>query len=163
MKKFIVFLCSVLLLCGCSADKVKEITASILLPQEQIAPYLEYTPTFFEETTRRYSIAEYRPNPAGIGDPVIVKVYQTNQLLSNEDIVNSFNESRDFRSDAFSIDGLGVEAYVAYPSLHYYIDGYHVEITAGSGSDNDQKILLMNLAKITIENLNKYKDVIKPN
>ena len=94
---------------------------------------------------------------------MIVKVYQTNQLLSNEDIVNSFNESRDFRSDAFSIDGLGVEAYVAYPSLHYYIDGYYVEITAGSGSDNDQKILLMNIAKITLENLNKYKDEIKPN
>lgn len=163
MKKIIVFLCSLLLLAGCSEDKVKEITASILLPQEQIAPYLVYTPTFSEETTRHFSIAEYRPNPAGIGDPVIVKVYQTNGLLSTEDIINSFNESRNFRSDAFSIDGLGVEAYVAYPSIHYYIDGYHVEITAGSGSDNNQKILLMNLAKITLENLNKYKDVIKPN
>lgn len=163
MKKIILFLCSLLILVGCSSNKVTEITAALLLPQEQLAPYLDYTTEFSEKTTRRYSLAEYRPNPAGSGDPVIVKVYQANQLLSEEAVLESFNESKNLRSDAFTIDSLGVDCYVAYPAIHYYVDGYHIEITAGSGSDNDQKILLMNLAKISLENLNKYKDAKKPN
>ena len=160
MKKIIIFLCSLLILVGCSSDKVTEITAALLLPQEQLAPYLEYTPSFSEKTTRRCSVAEYRADPLGSGDPVIIKIYQPNQLLSNDAVLNSFNESREFRNDAFSIDSLGVECYVAYPSIHYYANNCHVEITAGSGSDNDQKILLMNLAKISLDNFNKYKDVL---
>ena len=94
MKKIIIFLCSLLILVGCSSDKVTEITAALLLPQEQLAPYLEYTPTFSEKTTRRSSIAEYRADPLGSGDPVIIKIYQPNQLLSNDAVLNSFNESR---------------------------------------------------------------------
>ncbi len=160
MKKIIILLCSLLILCGCSSNQVKEITASILLPTEQIAPYLEYTPEFSEKTTRRYSIAEYRPNPAGSNDPVIIKVYQENQLLSKDSIIAYFNECKELRNDAFSIDSLGVDCFVAYPAIHYYVDGYHVEITAGSGSDNDQKILLMNLAKLSLENLCEYTDVL---
>ena len=163
MKKIILFLCSLLILVGCSSDKVTEITAALLLPQEQLAPYLEYTPEFSEKTTRRYSIAEYRPTPAGSGDPVIVKIYQANPLLSEQAVLDSFNESKNFRNDAFINEGLGVDSYVAYPAIHYYVDGYHVEITAGSGSDNNQKILLMNLAKISLDNLNKYKDILSAN
>ena len=160
MKKIIALLCSMFILCGCSSNKVTDITASVLLPSEQLAPYLEYTPEFSEKTTRRYSIAEYRPNPPGSNDPVIIKVYQENQLISRENILKNFNDCMELRTDSFEIDSLGVDCFVAYPSIHYYIDGYYVEITAGSGSDNNQKILLMNLAKISLENLDKYKNVL---
>ncbi len=160
MKKIIAILCSIVVLCSCSSDKVTDITASVLLSSEQLAPYLDYTPEFSEKTTRRYSIAEYRPNPPGKNDPVIVKVYQENQLISREKISEDFNNRMELRTDSFTIDSLGVDCYVAYPSIHYYIDGYYVEITAGSGSDNNQKILLMNLAKISLENLDKYKNVL---
>ncbi len=160
MKKIIFLLCFLFILCGCSRNKITEITASVLLPQEQLAPYLEYVPEFSEKTSRHYSIAEYRPNPRGSNDPVIIKVYQENQLYSKDKILDYYNECKELRTDAFTIDSLGADCFVAYPSIHYYINGYHIEITAGSGSDNDQKILLMNLAKISLENLNEYKDVL---
>lgn len=160
MKKIICLLCFLFVLCGCSSNKPTEITAAVLLPQEQLAPYLEYSPEFSEKTSRHYSIAEYRPNPPGSNDPVIIKVYQENQLYSKDRILEYYNECRELRTDAFKIDSLGVDCFVAYPSIHYYINGYHVEITAGSGSDNDQKILLMNLAKLSLENLNEYKDIL---
>lgn len=160
MKKIIYLLCFSLFLCGCSKNKITEITAAILLPQEQLAPYLEYVPEFSEETSRHYSIAEYRPNPPGSNDPVIIKVYQENQLYSKDRILDYFNECKELRTDSFKVDSLGVDCFVAYPSIHYYVNGYHVEITAGSGSDNDQKILLMNLAKISLDNLNEYKDIL---
>lgn len=163
MKKLVILLCFSLLLCGCKKDEITEITASLILPQEKVAPYLDYNPNFFEKTTRRCSTAEYRPNQAGAGDPVIIKVYQENQLMSENSIISYFNECRDYRPDSFSIDSLDVDCFVAYPSIHYYLDGYHVEIIAGSGSDNNQKILLMNLAKISLDNLKEYKEQIEKN
>ena len=160
MKKLIFLLYFSIFLSGCSSDeKITNITASVLLPQDTVAPYIDYIPNINEKNTRRYSLTEYLSNPIGKHDPVIVKVFQTNELLSEEDIVNHFNECKDLRSDSFTVDGMGVECFVAYPSIHYYTNGYHVQITAGSGADNDQKILLMNLAKISLENLDKYKGV----
>ncbi len=162
MKKLIFLLCFSIFLSGCASDeKITNITASVLLPQEAVAPYLSYIPNVTEKNTRRYSITEYLSNPIGKYDPVIVKVFQVNDLLSEDEVINYFNECKDLRSDAFTVDGMGVECFVAYPSIHYYTNGYHVQITAGSGSDNDQKILLMNLAKISLENLDKYKGVLK--
>ena len=161
MKKLIFLLCFSIFLSGCTSDKkITNITASVLLPQETVAPYLSYTPNVTEKNTRRYSITEYLSNPSGKYDPVIVKVFQVNDLLSEDEVINHFNECKDLRSDAFTVDGMGVECFVAYPSIHYYTNGYHVQITAGSGSDNDQKILLMNLAKISLENLDKHKGVL---
>ncbi len=161
MKKLFFLLCFSIFLSGCTSnEKITQITASVLLPQETVAPYLDYTPDVKEKNTRQYSITEYLSNPRGKYDPVIVKVYQVNGLLSEEDVLNHFNECKDLRSDAFTVDGMNVDCFVAYPSIHYYTGGYHVQITAGSGSDNDQKILLMNLAKISLENLDKYKGVL---
>lgn len=160
MKKIIVFLCSVLLLSGCTSDKITEVTSDMLLPLEQVAPYLDYTPNETHNTTRRCSVSEYRSSSPGGGDPVIVKLYQPNGLVSEDSVVNSFNEEKELRTDSFDIDGMDAQCYVAYPSIHCYSDGFHIEITAGSGSDNDQKILLMNLAKISLENLSKYKSML---
>ena len=161
MKKIICILFFSIFLSSCASDeKIDTITASVLLPQETVAPYLDYIPNVTEKNTRRYSITEYLSNPNGKYDPVIVKVFQVNELLSEDDVINHFNECKDLRSDAFTVDSMGVECFVAYPSIHYFTKGYHVQITAGSGSDNDQKILLMNLAKISLENLDKYKGVL---
>ena len=161
MKKIIFLLCFSIFLSGCNSnEKINDVTASLLLPQEAVAPYLDYTPDITEKNTRRYSITQYLSNPTGKYDPVIIKIFQSNELLSEEDILNDFNEIKELRSDSFTVDGMNVDCFVAYPSIHYYTDGYHVQITAGSGSDNNQKILLMNLAKISLENLNKYKGVL---
>lgn len=157
MKKIIIFLCSVLLLCGCSSDKITEVTSEMLLTSEQVAPYLDYTPTVTHNTTRRCSVSEYRSEAPGGGDPVIVKLYQPNGLVSKDSVLNSFKEEKELRTDSFDIDGMDAQCYVAYPSIHCYSDGFYIEITAGSGSDNNQKILLMNLAKISLENLAAYK------
>ena len=160
MKKIIFLLCFSILLFGCTSEKITEITASVLLPQEEVLPYLSYTPEITEKNTRQCSVTEYLSNPRGKYDPVIIKVFQVNGLLSDDDVINYFNECKDLREDAFTIDGMGVDCFVAYPSIHYYTNGYHVQITAGSGSDNDQKVLLMNLAKISLENLDKYKNIL---
>ena len=143
MKKVIFLLSFILLLCGCSQVKVTDLTASLLLPQEKVAPYLEYSPETTEINTRRSSVIEYRPSQRGAGDPVIVTLYRENELMSRHKIKSDFDKAFKLRSDGFSVDSLGAEGFVAYPSIHCYKNGCHIEITAGSGSDNDQKVLFV--------------------
>ena len=45
---------------------------------------------------------------------------------------------------------LGETAYIAYPTIHVYDRGCIIEVTAGSGSDEDQQQLLVNLAKTAV-------------
>ena len=43
---------------------------------------------------------------------------------------------------------IGQEAYIAFPSIHVYDKGCLIDITAGSGADENQKALLMSLATV---------------
>lgn len=162
-KLSILLLTLTLFMSGCSAGKpkyVSDIYPSELLTADNISPYLDYTPEMNEEQrSRRMSVVRYQSNPIGKGDPVIVKVYQKNGLQTAEQVKEFYDECKTMRSDAFSVDIDAEDSFIAYPSLHYYIDGYHVEITAGSGSDDLQKTLLTNLAKVSIENFTKLTGV----
>lgn len=154
-KKCIVIFTLLLLLSGCGKQEkkyVSDVYPSELLTIENVSPYLEYTPEMTEERSRRMSAARYQSNPVGQGDPVIVKVYQKNGLQSAEQVKAFYDECKAMRPDAFDVELDAEDAFIAYPSLHYYIDGYHIEITAGSGSDDLQKVLLTNLAAVSIEN-----------
>ncbi len=155
MKKYISLILSLIILLSSCSDGKKELKSTIypseLLTSEQIAPYIGYTPVMSEERSRRVSTALFVSDPIGQGDIVEVKLFQKNQLQSAQKVKENFDKIRNMRSDAFIIDSLGVESFIAYPSIHYYIDGYHIQITAGSGSDNLQKALLMNLAKLSLE------------
>ena len=157
IKTIVIALLSLILLCSCSEEQEFKTTiypSDILTPTE-LEPYVGYSPVMTEETSRRVSTATYTSDPIGTGDTVIVKVYQKNQLQTEEQVRAYFDECQNSRSDAFSIDSLDVDAYIAYPFIHYYTNGYHVQIGAGTGSDNLQKALLMNLAKLSYENLTR--------
>lgn len=162
MRKLIsIILLLIILLCSC-ADKQEfktTIYPSDILTATELEPYVGYAPVMSEEKSRRVSTAVFTSDPPGTGETVIVKVYQKNQLQSEDAVKAYFDECKNARSDAFSIDSLGVEAFVAYPFIHYYTNGYHVQIGAGTGSDNLQKALLMNLAKLSYENLRKLTGI----
>lgn len=167
MKKiYIILIALMLFLCGCAKKEpeyVSDIYPSELLTIDNISPYLDYIPEMTEERNRRVSVAHYQSNPVGQGDPVIVKVYQKNGLQSAKQVKEYYDECKNMRSDAFSIELDADDAYIAYPSLHYYIDGYHVEIIAGSGSDDMQKILLTNLASLSIKNFTALTGISSTN
>lgn len=156
MKKLLIVILSLTLLMSSCGKKEPQLTSEVypseLLTQENIAPYLDYSPELTEERSRRVSIAEYRSNPVGQGYPVIIKVYQKNGLQSAQSVRAFYDECKTMRPDSFNAELNAEDSFIAYPSIHYYIDGYHVEITAGSGSDDLQKALLINLAAVSIDN-----------
>lgn len=147
--------------CSDKSDEVVQILPSQLLSIEEVSPYLEYTPEMSEESSRRVSVAKFTSNPLGKADPVIITLYQENGLMSAKQIREYYDECKKMRSDSFGAAVDADDAFIAYPSLHYYIDGYHVVITAGSGSNDLQKVLLTNLANISLENLIKLTGVSK--
>ena len=156
MKKILIAVLSLILLISSCGKKKPQYTSDVypseLLTQENIAPYLDYAPEMTEERSRRVSVAEYKSNPVGQGYPVVVKVYQKNGLQSAEKVKEYYDECKKMRSDAFDAELNADDSFIAYPAIHYYIDGYHVEITAGGGSDDLQKALLINLATVSIDN-----------
>ncbi len=101
-----------------------------------------------------YRTAFYRTDPIGQADVVKITVYQKSETVSEDEVCQHFYEIRDSRPSAEQVSGLGTDAYIAFPSIHVYQDGYHIEITAGSGADDGQKALLDRLARLAVDNLN---------
>lgn len=98
--------------------------------------------------------ALYRTEPIGNADIVKVEVRQYSQTVSKEDIKQIFDNAKAKRPKAETIDDLGCDAYIAFPSVNIYKDGYLVTITAGSGSDDGQKNMLKSFAQTAVDNLN---------
>lgn len=162
MKKLIpILILMVIMLTSCNkAEKQFEketIYPSDLVTAEEIAPFIGYTPTSSEEQTRIVSTLTFLPSELGSNDIVVIKLRQKNQLQSEEKVKAYFDELKNARGDAFDAELQGVESFIAYPSLHYYNNGFHIEITAGSGSDDLQTALLKNIANLTLEKLNNYQ------
>ena len=159
MKKiFSVMLCMVMLLSSCGSKKEKKretVYPSELISIEELSAYVGYTPVLTEEGNRRIRTATYVSEPLGKYYPVTISVRQKSDFQSEKEVKDNFDEMINARQDAYEIDDLGVKAYIVYPSLHYYVDGYHIEVTAGSGSNDLQKALLTNISKITLNNLSK--------
>ena len=98
-------------------------------------------------TDGNISTASYLSNPIGSGDPVIVKVINRTDKISADDIWNDYENTRILRTSSELIDGIGEDAYIAYPSIHVYDRGCEIIITASSGSGDEQKAVLESLAK----------------
>lgn len=104
-------------------------------------------------TEGNVSTASYYSVPKGSGDPIIVKVINRTESISADDIWSDYENARLSRSSSELIDGIGYDAYIAYPSIHVYDRGCEIVITASSGSDDKQKVLLENLAKTAAANI----------
>lgn len=102
-----------------------------------------------EGTTRS---AVYVSNPKGLGDSVEIKVTQYNETTSIDAVYQKFAAAKAKRSDITEVTELGETAYIAYPTIHVYDRGCIIEVTAGSGSDETQQQLLVNLAKVAVAN-----------
>lgn len=156
MKKILcISLMLILLLCSCSSSdkKLKDtVYPSEILTTEDISPFFDYSFKMEETRSRRVSVAQYLSEPLG-NNPVVVKVRQKNGLQNESEVKEIFDENKKMRTDSFETFIRDAEGYIAYPSIHYFIDGYYIEITAGSGSDDTQKALLTNLANISYDRL----------
>lgn len=104
-------------------------------------------------TEGNVSTASYYAVPKGSGDPIIVKVINRTESISADDIWSDYEDARISRSSAELIDGIGYDAYIAYPSIHVYDRGCEIVITASSGSGDKQKAMLESLAKTAAANL----------
>lgn len=97
----------------------------------------------------------YRSEPWGVADTVKVSVEQYTSEVSKESIKQKFDNDRSMRADAVDVDGME-NCFTAFPSAYYYNDGYYIKITAGSGSTDEQRALLVSLIQTAASNLNGF-------
>lgn len=134
--------------CGKPApEPIPDIEPSVLINEQDIAAIAGYVPVA-EPSARNGNIAEiyYRSEPRGQFDPVTVKITQFTDDIDYQMLFEQYEQEKAKRPSAELIPGIGQEAYIAYPSIHVYNKGCIIDITAGSGSDENQKNLLMTLA-----------------
>lgn len=96
----------------------------------------------------------YHSSPIGQGDTVTVTVSQYSDTQTKERIRADYDKVKSMRPSAETLENIGDDAYIAYPAVHVYIDGYHVSVAAGSGGDESQRNLLVGIAGTVAENLN---------
>lgn len=139
--------------CGCSVAKpsatpIPEINPANIITSEDVASIAGYTPVVDEKETKRegnVATVMYRSEPIGKNDPVEVKITQFNNTIGYEQIYAQYEKAKEMRTSAENIESLGQESYIAIPTIHVYDRGCLVEITAGSGGDEEQKEMLKKL------------------
>ncbi|MCH5209603.1 MAG: hypothetical protein J1F01_01430 [Oscillospiraceae bacterium] len=156
MKKILLIFASITMiicLCSCSPKEEKivipEVDPASLITAEDIAANAGYTPVVEPSQTMREgntATVLYRSEPIGQNDIVKVTVTQFTDTINYQQIYADFDQAKMSRSSAETITGVGQDAYVAFPSIHVYDRGCVIDITAGSGADDTQKSLLINLA-----------------
>lgn len=97
--------------------------------------------------------AVYLTNPAGKGDSVTVELTQPSDTNSVKD---KYTEGYNARSQKKKVQGVGENAYIAFPSIHILEKGYLITISAGSGDTKEQLDLLVNLGQTACANLDAY-------
>lgn len=163
MKKILLTAASLIMticLCACGSGggffakptptPVPDIDPAGLVTVEDVASCAGYTPVIeTSATSREGNIARvlYRSEPIGQHDTVEVKLTQFTNEIPYQILFNEYEQAKAKRSTAELVSGIGQEAYIAYPTIHVFDRGCIIEITAGSGSDDDQKTLLQNLAR----------------
>lgn len=138
---------------GSVKQAVTTVSPSALISTEEAAPFLSYQPYAETESGRKKSSVLYRSEPKGKGDTIKVEVYQPTPGFTAEAMRQQFDTNRKMRPSAAAAEGLGAEAFIAYPSIHLYTEECYIIITAGSGSDEAQTELLKSLAAVALENL----------
>lgn len=167
MKKIIFYLCTILLIISVTActpntdnahtqteptpEPIIVITPDIAFPIENVQSIVNYTPVMLKESN---DTVVYHSEPIGQGDTVKVTVSQYNEVVTKDSIRSEYEKTKSMRPSAEILDGIGEDAYIAYPTVHVYMDGYHISVTAGSGGDEVQHELLTNIAKTVEQNLN---------
>ena len=100
------------------------------------------------------SSVTYQCDPIGQGDVISVTVSQYNEVTTKDKVRSDYDKTKAMRPTAETLEGIGDDAYIAFPTVHVYKDGYHVSVTAGSGGDQVQHDLLQKIAGIVDNNLN---------
>ena len=149
MKKLLLVLASLAMiigLCACGGGgglfakptptPIPEIDPATLITTDDVALNAGYTPV----------IEESGSEPIGQNDTVTVKVTQFTDTIDYQMLFDQYEQEKSKRSSAELVEGIGQESYIAFPTIHVYDRGCIIEITAGSGSDDNQKTLLKNLA-----------------
>lgn len=150
------------LLSGCTGEtKDKTKAPTVLLPEmllslEDVKALVSYEPVLSGENTRAKSKVYYSTDPIGGSDPVILELhsYQNGQNVTA--VYEQFSTKKKMRPKSENVPDLGMEAFIAYPTINLYKDGFFIVITAGSGSGDEQKNLLINAAKTAAAHLNEY-------
>ena len=168
MKKLLFVLATltgVIALCSCGGggglfskatpSPIPVIDPSTLITAEDVAAATGYWPVL-EGGTVKYdgntATALYVSDPIG-QDPIEITVHQHNEEVPVVNVWYDYDLDHAYRTSAETVENLGENAYIAFPSINIYDRGCYVRITAGSGSDENQRNLLLNLAYIAIPRL----------
>lgn len=155
-KNVICIMAAAVLLSSCAKEEPggsEAFDAKTLFPETAAAEFLQYTPVQTYEDGYTKSVVRYDSEPIG-KDPIIVELYSPNDIKTADDIYSEFKSKHDLRADSEDITDYDAEAFLAYPSVNIYKDGYMAVVTAGSGSDEIQKQLLIEAGSVVAENLN---------
>lgn len=168
MKKLLLVISSLLVtvgLCACGGNgglfksaatptPIPVVEPSNLLSADEVKEYVNYDVTVDEESTEKTGAKSvvYVSNPKGKENSVTVKIIQFSDKLSKDDVWGQYDNGRIKRSSAKTVEGLGSDAYIAYPSIHVYDRGCEIIISAGSGSDQTQEDLLKRMAERAVMN-----------
>lgn len=160
MRKFICLAAAAVMLFSTSCGKKEEIKhapldAKALFTQEDAVNILGYEPAQIFDDGYVKSIVRYDSKPIG-KDPIIVELYSYGSKKSAGDIYDEFKRKHSLRTDSEEVSDFDAEAFIAYPSVNIYKEGYMAVVTAGSGADDAQKQLLTEVGRIVAQNLNDY-------
>ena len=171
MKKILTLISSIILvmgLCSCGGSgglfakptptPIPEISPEDILPAAEVKEFVDYEPVKNGDVTNENNTKTvvYVSDPIGKYDSVTVKLTQFGDNFSKDDVWNLYDGGRIKRSSAKMVDGIGTDAYIAFPSIHIYDKGCAITISAGSGSDSGQESLLKRLGERAVLNLGKY-------
>lgn len=132
-----------------------QLLAENLITAEDVRGIVSYEPSVSVKNTGSKSTVRYDSEPIG-QDPVIVELYSYSDLKNVSEIHDEFKQRKEKRPKAQDVTDLGIEAYIAYPSINLYRDGYMAVITAGSGGDETQNEILKKAAGIAAAHLDEY-------
>lgn len=155
MKKilFLLMLMLTLTACGEKKDEKNEtagLFAETLITQQNAEELLSTSVTKTVDGEGKYSSVKYYPEKVGSVPPIIVELY-------SEDGETEFKNRREKRPSAKKTDGIGEDAYIAYPSLVFRRSGYMAVVTAGTGGEKAED-MLKKTAEIADKNLREYLD-----
>ena len=102
--------------------------------------------------------AKYISEPLGAGDGVFIDIYEPSESFDEDAVMEKFEASRKKRTDFITLEDMGDDAYIAYPTLHLYSHGVYVAITAGSANTEEQMQLLTDLGEVAEKNLSQIFD-----
>ena len=128
---------------------IPDIDPASIISAEDVASIAGYTPVIESSATGRegnVATVLYRSEPIGQYDTVEVKLTQFNDTVGYEQIFAIYEKEKSQRRNVEMVESIGQEAYIAYPTIHIYDRGCLIEITAGSGADEEQAQLLKNFA-----------------